>query len=724
MLITLFEILQIKITQMKYLKLLILFIVIQMSAQQGGMWIPSLLEGMNETEMQNLGSKLSARDIYDINNSSLKDAIVHFNGGCTSEIISNNGLLLTNHHCGYGAIQSHSSLEHDYLQDGFWAMTGDEELSNPGMVATLIKRIDDVTDQVLSGLESNMTFREEQSVIDRNMATIKKSAIIEDWQDVKVKAFYKGNQYLLFVTETFKDIRLVGAPPTSIGKFGSDTDNWMWPRHTGDFSLFRIYADKNNRPADYSPDNQPYKPKHYLPVSLDGVSENDFTLVFGFPGSTNEYLPSVAIDQIVHVINPAKIEIREEALKIVDKFMRQDEKIKIQYSSKYARIANYWKKWIGENQGIEKSKAINHKQLQEKEFKKKVKNNPEYKNLLPEFSKLYKDIENVSLARSYWLETCYRNVELLYATVLLYQFEQKIKKNLTSFKTERENLLKSYESFYKNYSPLVDEPVFNKLMTLYKEKIPKEYLSDILKNADIDTLTLGIYNESQLTSLSGVKKLLSGTTADVLNKINSDKGYILGRALSTSYYNNINPKYNDLITQIQAIQKVYMKALMETFPDARFFPDANSTLRVTYGKVSGYYPRDAVYYEPISYLEGAIEKYVPGDYEFDIPSKLIELYKRKDYGIYGDNGKMPVNFIGTNHTTGGNSGSPVIDAYGNLIGLNFDRVWEGTMSDYNYDPDICRNIMVDARYILFIIDKFAGNQRLIEEMTLVHPKSK
>ncbi len=709
---------------MKYIKLLILFITIQMTAQQGGMWIPSLLEGMNETEMQNLGSKLSAKDIYDVNTSSLKDAIVHFNGGCTSEIISASALLLTNHHCGYGAIQSHSSLDHDYLQDGFWAMTISEELSNPGMVATLINRIEDVTDLVLTGFESGMAPKERQSKIDQNLASVKKNAIKEEWQDVKVKAFYKGNQYVLFITETFKDIRLVGAPPTSIGKFGSDTDNWMWPRHTGDFSLFRIYADKNNRPAEYSSDNVPYKPKHYLPVSLDGVSENDFTLVYGFPGSTNEYLPAVAIDQIVHVINPAKIEIREEALQIVDKFMRQDEKIKIQYSSKYARIANYWKKWIGENQGIEKSKAIYHKQLQEKEFKKKVKNNPEYNNLLPEFSKLYKEINNVSLARSYWIEVSYRNVELLYTTVLLYQFEQKIKKDLTSFDAEREKLLKRFKSFYKNYSPQVDEPVFKKLMTLYKEKIPSEYLPDILKNTDIDTLTVEIYNESELTSLVGAEKLLSGTPADVLNKINSDNAYVLGRALSDSYYNNISPDYNALIIQIQAIQKIYMKALMETFPDARFFPDANSTIRVTYGKVSGYYPRDAVYYEPVSYLRGAIEKYVPGDYEFDMPAKLLELYKNKDYGIYGDNGKMPINFIGTNHTTGGNSGSPVIDAQGNLIGLNFDRVWEGTMSDYNYDPDICRNIMVDARYILFIIDKFAGNERLIKEMTLVHPKSK
>ena len=709
---------------MKYIKLLILFVTFQISAQQGGMWIPSLLEGMNETEMQNLGSKLSAKDIYDVNSSSLKDAIVHFNGGCTSEIISKNSLLLTNHHCGYGAIQSHSSIEHDYLKNGFWAMTSQEELPNPGMVATFIKRIEDVTDKVLTGFESDMTLKEKQSIIDKNLALVKKNVIKEEWQDVKVKSFYKGNQYILFVTEIFKDIRLVGAPPTSIGKFGSDTDNWMWPRHTGDFSLFRIYADKNNKPAAYSPENKPYKPKHYLPVSLDGVTENDFTLVFGFPGTTNEYLPSVAIEQLVNVINPAKIEVRNEALQIVDKFMRSDEKIKIQYASKYARIANYWKKWIGEDQGIKKSKAIEHKQILEDDFTNRVKNNPEYNKLLPEFSTLYTSIKDVSLARSYWNEVVYRNVELLNATVRLYQFEQKITKDSSSFEAEREKLLKRAASSFKNYSPKVDRPVFEKLMILYKEKMPSEYLSGFLKDIDIELVTNEIYSESNLTTLAGFKEMMSGTKEEVLGKMNADKGYGFGKELSEMFFKKINPKYHEINLNILAVQKIYMKALIETFPDARFFPDANGTLRVTYGNVKGYTPRDAVYYEPVSYLSGVMEKYIPGDYEFDVPEKLIELYQNKDFGNYGDNGKMPVNFIGTNHTTGGNSGSPVIDAHGNLIGLNFDRVWEGTMSDYNYDPDICRNIMVDARYILFIIDKYAGNQRLIDEMKLVHPKGK
>jgi hypothetical protein len=707
---------------MKQLKILFFFIIFQVSAQQGGMWIPSLLEGMNETEMQNLGSKMNAKDIWDVNHSSLKDAIIHFNGGCTGEIISDKALILTNHHCGYGAIQSHSSVEHDYLKDGFWAMKQSDELANPGMHVTFIKRIDDVSDLIFKGVTESMSVKEKQSKIDQNIALVKKNAKKEDWQDVIIRAMYDGNQYYLFITENYRDIRLVGAPPSSIGKFGSDTDNWMWPRHSGDFSLFRIYADKNNRPAEYSPDNVPYKPLHYLPVSLDGVEENDFTLVFGFPGRTSEYLPAVAIDQIVHKINPAKIEIRDEALKIVDKYMRADEKIKIQYASKFASVANYWKKWIGENQGIERSNAINKKRKLETEFQQKVSGNTEYNSLLSDFNRLYHESEDVALARAYWTEVVYRNIELLNATVKLYQFEYAVKKDPTRFEKEREALLNQAKGFYRNYNPKVDQEVFEKLMGIYIQKIPSEYLSDNLKNINVHELTTKIYSTSKITNLNDYKTLLEGDREEVLKKINADSGYQLGKVLTEDFYQKINSKYYDINLQISAVQKKYMKALMETFPDMRFFPDANGTLRVTYGQVKGYFPKDGIYYKPVSHLKGVMEKYKPGDYEFDVSQKLINLYNNKDFGSYGQDGKMPVNFLGTNHTTGGNSGSPVIDAHGNLIGLNFDRVWEGTMSDYNYDPEICRNIMVDVRYILFIIDKYAGDKRLIDEMKLVHPK--
>lgn len=711
---------------MRILKLFIILFVVQLHAQQGGMWIPSMLKGMNESEMTALGMKMTAQDIYDANNSSLKDAIVHFDGGCTSELISSKGLMLTNHHCGYGEIQSHSTVEHDYLQDGFWAKDLNSELANPGMVATLIVSIHDVTNTVLEGVSQISSENEKQKKIADNISRLQTSFPKESWQENKIKTFYEGNQYILFVTETFKDIRLVGAPPSSIGKFGSDTDNWVWPRHTGDFSLFRIYANKDNKPAEYSKDNVPYTPKHFLPISLDGVAENDFTMVFGFPGRTQEYLPSFAVEQIVNTLNPAKIELRDAALKVQDGFMRKDQTIKIQYASKFASVANYWKKWIGESQGLKKSNAIQIKQNFEKEFQKRViKNNKidEYGSLLADFEKNYKAINDYSLARDYFIETVLRNTELLSVGFRLYQLEQVYStKGEQSFNDRKDNTIKSLESFYKDFNASVDEKVFEKLIALYGQKSP--LVPADLKTMNYSKTTADIYTKSKLTSYEGLKTLLKGDSKTILKNLNKDLGYQLVKKLADNYYKNIAPKYDELNLETGALQRNYMKAQLELFPEGRYFPDANSTLRITYGQVKGYSPNDAVYYEPVTHLEGVMEKYIPGDYEFDVPAKLIDLIKNKDYGQYAENGKMPVCFIATNHTTGGNSGSPAIDAKGNLIGLNFDRVWEGTMSDIHYDPSICRNIMVDVRYVLFIIDKYAGAKHLIEEMELVHPKTK
>ncbi len=486
---------------------------------QGGMWIPSLLEGMNENEMQLLGSKMTAKDIYDVNNSSLKDAIAIFGRGCTSEVISPNGLLLTNHHCGYGVIQSHSTVEHDYLEDGFWAKNYQEELVNPNLTATFIKRIDDVTTLIFKGVDDSMDEAAKMKLINQNISEVSKTAEKEEWQTANVKSFYKGNQYFLIISEVYKDIRLVGAPPTSIGKFGSDTDNWMWPRHTGDFSMFRIYADANNRPAEYSKDNKPYKPKHYLPISLDGIEEGDFTLIFGFPGRTNEYLPAVGVDQIINVLNPAKIEVRENALTIVDKFMRSNEAIKIQYASKYASISNYWKFWIGEIQGINQTNAIEKKRAKEKEFSKIVEDKDlvGYQSILSDFEKLYKEIEDVSLARDYWIEIAYRNVELLNITFSAFQLEQAYKKGgKEAFEKAKQRVLSSYEGKYKNYSAKVDQPVFEKLTSLYAQKVPKEYLPDNMNGADFTTITKDVYANSKLTSYEGAKELLSGTPEEVI----------------------------------------------------------------------------------------------------------------------------------------------------------------------------------------------------------------
>ena len=712
---------------MKLLRLLIIFLSVPLFAQQGGMWVPSLLEGMNETEMKNLGMKMSAKDIYDVNNSSLKDAIVHFNGGCTSEMISDKGLLLTNHHCGYSQIQKHSTLENDYLQNGFWAKSLKEELSNPGVTATFIIKIEDVTEQILKGITSTMEEAEKQKVIESNISTVSLNSPKEKFQENRIRTFYEGNQYMLFVVETFKDIRLVGAPPSSIGKFGSDTDNWVWPRHTGDFSLFRIYADKNNNPAEYSVENVPYKPKHFLPISLDGVAENDFTLVFGFPGSTDEYLPSAAIEQVVKTVNPARIEIRDAALAIVDKYMRADPQIKIQYASKFASIANYWKKWRGETLGLTKSDAIGIKKEQERKLNLEIRNKgkqDEYGNLLPQFETYYKQIEPYTLAREYFMETVLRNVELLKNAFQVYQLKQAYEnRGAQSFEDRRDNMVASLEGKYKDYSNKVDRDVFEALIALYSKKVPQQFLPESFTNMDAKALAENVYNNSAFTSSEALKTLLQGDAETVMAKLEKDPGFKITKEMADAYFQKIAPDYEALDLKIKGLERDYMKALLELSPkDARIFPNANSTLRVTYGQVKGYSPADAIYYKPVTHLDGVIEKYIPGDYEFDVPKKLLDLYNKKDYGPYAENGKIPVNFIGTNHTTGGNSGSPAIDAYGNLIGLNFDRVWEGTMSDYYYDPSLSRNIMVDIRYVLFIMDKYAGAQNLIDELKLVHPK--
>ena len=712
---------------MKFLRVLLLLFVVSTQAQQGGMWIPSLLKGMNEKEMKSLGMKMSASDIYDVNKSSLKDAVPHFNGGCTSEVISPKGLLLTNHHCGFDEIQSHSTLENDYLTDGFWAMKMEDELPNKDLVVTFIVKIEDVTTQVLEGTQG-LSEADKQKKIQQNISSLSNSFPKESWQENKIRTFYDGNQYMLFLTETYKDVRLVGAPPSSVGKFGSDTDNWVWPRHTGDFSLFRIYADKNNRPAEYSKDNVPYTPKHFLPISLDGVSEDDFTLVFGYPGRTTEYLPAVAIDQIVKELNPAKVEIRDRALKVADGFMRKDKAIKIQYASKYASIANYWKKWSGETQGLTKSNAVAIKRQQEKEFQDKVVKagkQAEYGNLLADFEKNYTEILPYSLSRDYFTETVLRNTEMLGLAYKMYQLEQIYNiRGEQSFNDRRNNLVEGLGAFYKDFNAKVDEKVFEQLIDLYAVKSPKQFLPQSLNNVDASKLATEVYGQSKLTTYEGVKELLKGDTKTVLANLNNDKAFQVVKAMADVFLKDVNPKYEEINMKITALQRTYMKAQLELSQNSRIFPDANSTLRVTYGKVKGYEPKDATLYTPVTYLDGVMEKYIPGDYEFDVPAKLIDLYKRKDYGQYGEKGKMPVNFIGTNHTTGGNSGSPALDAKGNLIGLNFDRVWEGTMSDIYYDPAICRNIMVDMRYVLFIIDKYAGAKNLIDEMKLVHPKKK
>lgn len=694
-----------------------------LAQQYGGMWIPT---EVNEKEMKELGMKISAKDIWDTTKPSIKDAVVQFNGGCTAEIISPKGLLLTNHHCGYGQIQKHSSVKNDYLADGFWAKNNGEELPNPGVTVDFIADIKDVTAQIL-GNTKNLEAKQAEDVIKNNIETVTKSFKIEPYQKVVIKPMYYGNKYYAYIIDTYKDVRLVGAPPSSIGKFGSDTDNWVFPRHTGDFSLFRIYADKNNKPAEYSKENVPYKPKHFLPVSIKDKKEGDFTFVFGFPGRTTEYLPSIAVEKIMNETDPAMIDVRDVALKTLDEKMRTDQATKIKYASKYASVANYWKKWIGEVEGLKKSNAVGKKQKYEQAL---IAKNPAIKTTIDEFNRLYTAQAPYALSRAYYTEVV-RNAEALTLANNYYNFINAVESGRMDAKT-LESFKNRMNSFYKDYDGELDAKVTAKVLALYANRVPAQYLpAGFEKFKDVNQNLKTVEEWSKNSVITGRGSLNGATAYSDLNKVFADQKALvqnlkkdplmqLFTSMREAYMKNTDPKYNEYQSQIDALQKKYMAQQMETDKDRKFFPDANSTLRVTYGKVAGSNPKDALYYGYQTHLSGVMEKYIPGDYEFDVPQKLIDLYNKKDYGIYKNStGDVPVNFTATNHTTGGNSGSPALDANGNLIGLNFDRQWEGTMSDINYDPKFSRNIMVDTKYILFIIDKFANAKWLIDEMKVV-----
>lgn len=714
----------------RILSVFICVLLFSVAKADEGMWLPQLLEALNAKRMKELGMKMSPSDIYSINKESLKDAVVSFGGFCTGEVISDKGLLLTNHHCGFSAIQSHSTIDKNFIRDGFWARDYAEELPNPNLFVTFIVRIDDVTAQVLTNVSESMAENERQSQIARNVRGLLNNVKKETYQDAYVRPFFEGNKFYLFVTETYHDVRLVGAPPSSIGNFGKDTDNWMWPRHTGDFSLFRIYAGKDNKPAKYSPENVPYKPKKFLSISLSGVKEGDFTMVFGFPGRTSEYLPSEAVEQIMTVYDPAKISIRDKALSILDKYMRSDEAIKIQYASKYAGISNAWKKWQGEVLGLTTTNAVQKKLNYEKEFTALLEKNPtlktKYGKVLPELIQKHKEIKPYALARDYYLETTSK-VELF--TVVNKIRALKSRKDKQGYAETLAADISWFEKFWKDFNINVDKELFAAMMQLYIEKQEPSYVATYAKEQyhqynDYAKWADDVYSKSVFADKQKVMDALTNQPERLYDALNTDVAAKLLIEIANMYDNDVALKVNKIQADINKLQRLYMQAQMDAFTHKTFYPDANSTLRVAFGNVSGYNSPSGKKYDYYTYLDGVMEKYKPGDYEFDVPQKLIELHKKKDYGIYGVNGKMPVCFIASNHTTGGNSGSPALDAYGNLIGLNFDRVWEGTMSDINYDPSICRNIMVDIRYVLFIIDKFAGADHLIKEMKLVYPTAK
>ena len=715
--------------KLKNIQLSLFFLLFTvLSFANEGMWLPLLLEKLNEKEMKSLGMKISAKDIYNINSGSLKDAIVSLGGFCTGEIISSKGLVLTNHHCGFDAVQNHSTIEHNYIRDGFWAMSNREELPNPGLFVTFIVRIEDVTKQILNGVTAAMNESERQSQVDKNTEALRSTVKKESYQKVLIRGLFQNNQYFLFIAETYNDVRLVGAPPSAIGNFGKDTDNWMWPRHAGDFSMFRIYAGKDNKPADYSPENIPYTPKKSLSISLSGVKAGDFTMVFGFPGRTAEYLPASAVEQIVTVNDPAKISIREKALTIIDEFMRKDEQIKIQYASKYAGMQNSYKKWQGEVLGLTRTDAVGKKKTYEAEFQKRVNANPQWKTsygtVLQNLNDAYAELKPYAYARDYYNEIISK-IELFTVAGQLRSLANAFDQGgETTYQKRKKEVSNYLADFFPEHNSEVDKKLFAALMKMYTMDQEKENVSPVVKERslttieDFEKLAEEVYKGTSILNAKVVNDKLQQSTNDVLNYIRSDRAVQLFNDILKTYQSQVQGRLIEIQTRINKLQRTYMRAQMDVFKEKKFYPDADSTLRVTYGNVKGYEARDAVSYDFYTYLDGVMEKYKPGDYEFDVPEKLRSLYQAKDYGPYGVNGKLPVCFIAANHTTGGNSGSPALNANGQLVGLNFDRVWEGTMSDINYDPTICRNIMVDIRYVLFIIDKFAGARHLVKEMNL------
>lgn len=692
-----------------------------------GMWIPSTLSKLVMADMKDYGLKLSAEEIYSINNSSLKDAIVHFGGGCTASVISNSGLILTNHHCGYSQIQSHSSVENDYLKDGFWAMTKADELPNQGLTATFVVRIEDVTEKLSSAAEG-LEGAEREAALTKEASRIIDEATKDNHYKAEIKPFFYGNEFYMIVTETYNDVRLVGAPPSSIGKFGGDTDNWVWPRHTGDFSIFRIYADENNMPADYSEENVPLKPKRYLDINVDGLSEGDFTMVFGFPGTTEQYISSAAVSYLTEIENPAKIAMREASLGVIDRAMEQSAELRIAYAAKQSRISNAYKKWIGQSLGLERFNAVEKKKDEEEAFMAAATRagKPELSNLIREFDELYQENSQYELARTYLIEFYYYGPEAL-------RFSQRFKKLVSEYDSlevkgeledEIEKLKSGLDGFFKDYDAETDQAIMAAQLPLFMENAPSELGSETMRNyvngVSSELAAMGIYGESVMDDKLALQELLDKKPKKIVKTIAKDPIYRISSELLESYFNKVRPGYAEFSAKHDALMSVYVKAKMDLFPTEKYFPDANSTLRLTFGKMEGSKPRDGMAYLPYTTLEGVMQKYKPGDKEFDLPAKLIELYEEKDYGAYAVDGELRVCFLGSNHTTGGNSGSPTLNARGELVGLNFDRTWESTMSDIMFNGEICRNIMVDMNYILFIIDKFAGAGHLVDEMSLVH----
>ena len=708
--------------------LLLLLLFLTPARADEGMWLPMLIQ-KKIPQMQELGFRLTAEDIYSVNRACLKDAIVHFGGGCTGEVISAEGLLITNHHCGYGQIQAHSTVENDYLKDGFWARTRQEELPNKGLTVTFLRRMEDVTEQVLEGVNDQMSEVERQGIIEANIKEISRETLGDrnpGFYSVRITPAYYGNQYFLYLNEIFRDVRLVGAPPSSIGKFGGDTDNWMWPRHTGDFSLFRIYANADNQPAEISDDNVPYRPRYHFTISAKGVKQGDFTMVYGYPGRTRQYVISPEVDYIANRSNPQKIRLRSLRLDVMNREQAKDPAVRIQYSSKNAGVSNSWKKWQGESRGILNAGTTEKKQEFEKRFQQwaEASGRQEYITLIPRMKALYSQLEPFTFASEMYAEAIMAVELLRFANTL----ENTLVRNGTARAAE------VAEGFFKDYYKPIDREIFELLFTEFHRVM--EPLGDLLP-ADPATgeplpadplpadgsrfarLATHLYGTSALADRQKTMDLLAKDSASALELLREDAAFRLVNPYVEKNRTHIQPRIVEINRELNLLYRTWMQAIMEFDSDRIFYPDANSTLRVTYGTVQGYSPADAVMYMPVSTIEGIMQKDDPEIFDYDIPQSLRDLYAARDFGRWETDGTVPVCFIATNHTSGGNSGSPVLNADGHLLGLNFDRVWEGTMSDIEFDPSVCRNISVDIRYVLFVMDKIGNAKYLLEELDII-----
>jgi len=719
---------------MKKFILIIALLILRTSIlfAEEGMWIPMLLEKLNIRKMQDMGLKLTAEEIYSVNNSSLKDAIVQFGGGCTGGIVSARGLILTNHHCGYGSIQRHSSLEHDYLTNGFWATSQDDELPNPGLTVTLLVRMEDVTGRVLEGIGERPSQLERSQKIKQNIENIEKEARQETGLEVKVRAFYNGNQYFLIISEVFRDIRLVGAPPSNIGNFGGDTDNWMWPRHTGDFSVFRIYAGKDNKPAEYSKENVPYQPRNYLKISLKGYQKGDFTFVFGYPANTREYLPADAVGLIALKENPLRTDLRQKRLDIIHEAMSSSRMIRIQYASKAAGIANGWKKMIGESRGIRRQDGIETKREFEKTFQSWAESDPDrnkkYGGLLTEFKNIYAEYLPVDLSNLYITEAAFGIEIVRYAN----NFEKLIQicqgKNIKDeeLKKQLASLVKATREFFKNYQADIDKRIMVTMLSEVGTSMNSEYQPEIFQvirqkyHSNYERYAEELFYHSILADSCDVYSFLKTFKPSKIKMLQKDPAYILSQSIYKTYQDRLQPEMIRFNSGMDSLQRLYMEGQIQMHEDVVLYPDANSTLRVAFGKVDDLSPADGIKYNYFTTLAGVMQKEDSTVYDYAVDNRLKTLFRKKDFGRYTDrDSTIHVAFISSNHTTGGNSGSPVLNSEGQMIGINFDRNWEGTQSDLMYDPSQCRNISLDIRYCLFVIDKVCGAKRLTEEMQIV-----